>query len=458
MKPAGVIHSTSSEHVCFKANSAGTLPSKTRSVDLPLSLCFALLKASFTVIFLFLLGVDAQTFTFSGSFSVPSQSGGKVILALQQDAQGQVTGTMQGDNATFEVQASTDPGGFIVGVVSDGKGGGFAFEAYPGATSEQLILSIYGDNGEAQEIVFQREASVPTPASQENAAQPNPLAPGNPLASQNPLGADPWLGSFSDGTLNVVLQGANGTYTGTLELAGQRYPLKAQASATELTGQFEANGSSFAFSAKLEGDKMNLSSGGNSYVLSRQMTTNPLASTTSTANPMLTSDPIIAQGSGAKLSQDNALAFIEALEFALQQSGYAKTFAEADKQQMLQALTQNFAQSPAEDQMAMARMREIWTGVKARWATFSPDDQGGIILEIFSLAFGREAVQAYLQQSQVGAQSDSSSGACQTIDDCIYKHASPGQISSMNGQSGCWSSAGCVSYDSQTNTRYYEDR
>jgi hypothetical protein len=414
-------------------------------------------------LFFFVLGLwfaYGQSFNFNGSFATPSESGGSVVLTVQQDAQGAITGTLQGDSATYQIQGTTDPAGFIVGAVLDPQGGGFAFEGYPGSTSDELLLSIYTDNsGEAQgQLVFQRQGAA-TPTRQTQTPQPtanNPLAPANQNA--NPLApTNPWVGTFSDGNLTLSLQGANGQYTGTLELSGQRYRLSASSEGATLVGQFESNGSMFDFSCSLQGDTVTLTSGGTAYALKRQGASNPLEPGSNAPSP--TNDPVIAKGTNGNLTQDNALAFIEALEFALNQSGYTQTFAGAEQQQLLQALTQNYPNLSGNEQAALARMREIWTGVQANWSTMNQDDQGGIILEIYALAFGREAVEAYLQQAQGGGQSsDSGGGGCQTIDDCIAMHASPGQMSAMNGQSSCWSSSGCTYYDSSTNTQYYEDR
>lgn len=415
-------------------------------------------------LFFFILGLwfaCGQGFNFNGSFATPSESGGSVVLTVQQDAQGTITGTLQGDSATYQIQGTTDPAGFIVGAVLDPQGGGFAFEGHPGSTPNELLLTIYTDNsGEAQgQLVFQRQgaatATQPTPTTQPSN---NPLAPANQNA--NPLAApDPWAGTFSDGNLILSLQGANGQYTGTLELSGQHYGLSARSDGANLVGQFESNGSMFDFSCSLQGDTVTLTSGGNNYILKRQGASNPLGPGSSTPSTNPSNDPVIAKGTNGNLTQDNALAFIEALEFALNQSGYTQTFGEAEQQQLLQALTQNYPTLSVDEQAALARMREIWRGVQANWNSLSQDDQGGVILEIYALAFGREAVEAYLQQAQGGGQSvDSGGGGCQTIDDCIAMHASPGQMSAMNGQSSCWSSSGCTYYDSSTNTQYYEDR
>ena len=90
---------------------------------------------------------------------------------------------------------------------------------------------------------------------------------------------------------------------------------------------------------------------------------NPLGGA-SAPNP---NDPVVAQGSYGSLTQDNALAFIEALEFSLQQVGYNYVFTDVDRQQLLQALIQNYPQGQPSDQAILAQARQVWTQVQANW-------------------------------------------------------------------------------------------
>jgi hypothetical protein len=105
------------------------------------------------------------------------------------------------------------------------------------------------------------------------------------------------------------------------------------------------------------------------------------------------------QGHYANLTQDNALAFIEALEFSLNQVGYSYSFTEADYQQLLQALTESFPGANQQDQAVLSQAREIWTRVSANWSTARDDDKKEFILGVFILAFGEETVQQWVVQN-----------------------------------------------------------
>lgn len=87
-------------------------------------------------------------------------------------------------------------------------------------------------------------------------------AAGNPLA---PSQGDPLVGIFAGDGLTITVEGANGQYTGQLELGGQIFPFTAEASGGTLNGTFDSGGSSFSFVATLEGDALSLVSGSATY-------------------------------------------------------------------------------------------------------------------------------------------------------------------------------------------------
>ena len=79
-----------------------------------------------------------------------------------------------------------------------------------------------------------------------------------------------YVGSFQSAEMQVELHArTDGRYTGTIELQGQKLPLTARESGTELTGAFTAGGKSFPFTATLVGPKLQLVSEGHAYVLTR---------------------------------------------------------------------------------------------------------------------------------------------------------------------------------------------
>lgn len=77
-------------------------------------------------------------------------------------------------------------------------------------------------------------------------------------------------GSYSNQELKLQLRDAGaGSYSGTLMLEGQTYPLSAQGTASQLKGEFSAGGNRFAFTARVDGMRMTLNSAGVDHVLSR---------------------------------------------------------------------------------------------------------------------------------------------------------------------------------------------
>lgn len=141
------------------------------------------------------------------------------------------------------------------------------------------------------------------PAGGDNAAPPadgNPLG-GNPLGGNPPGQAQPFAGKFSDGNLTLELAPANGAYGGTLTLGSRRFPAKAKANNQSLEGSFDSGGTSFPFTAKLDGNTLTLSSGGKTYTL-RRAAVNPLGASGSAEPvnpPALASNAVGDIGTGA---------------------------------------------------------------------------------------------------------------------------------------------------------------
>lgn len=391
---------------------------------------------------------------YSGTYTLQG-----ITLVLQQDAQGNIRGTMTGNGNTVQIEGFFDNGD-AYGYMSDSQGklGFLAYLNETGLDFYMLELDAQGNPVEnsAQKYTFTRQGTQATPPPQQPA---NPLGgTGNPLgATGNPLGqaTDPLSGTFSDGNITLTLQGTNGSYTGTLTAGGQSYPTEAKGSVQSLSGTFSVAGTTYMYAASLQGDTLSLTSDGSTYQLKRQggAASNPL---NTPATPPVVSGKTLAQGQYAALTEDNAHAFIEAFTFALGQAGYAQGFSPTERQQILEAVVKNYPTLKPEEQQALGRMREVWTSLQTHWPTLAQQNKEAAVLGIFALAFGEEAVQQYMAQNQGGGQSSGSSGGCQTIDDCIYKYASPGQIQDMNGSTSCWATSGCSYYDSTTNTQYYD--
>ena len=287
-----------------------------------------------------------------------------------------------------------------------------------------------------------------------------------PGSESNPLGGvgdqqvpapEPILGSFEGDGLRVRVAGGEGTYSGELVLGGQSYAFEATGGPAGLSGTFSASGASYPFTASLSGDLLVVESGGGTYRTQRvgaapAAPANPLGGAASPPAPA-GNDAVLVQGSHATLTQDNANAFVEALEFSLQQAGFSGTFTQAERAQILQALAQNYPTLPPSDQAVLAQARDVWTRVQTNWAAATPADQREFVMGVFVLAFGPEAVQ---QAAQGGGGGAGSGIGCSNIDDCMSSYADPQTYQDTMNAQGCWAAAGCSDYDPVDNSFSYD--
>jgi hypothetical protein len=88
--------------------------------------------------------------------------------------------------------------------------------------------------------------------------------------SSNQVEIAPFAGVFKSNVMALTLQG-DGDYTGTLEFKGKSYPVTASAQGNTLSGTFDSDGSSFDFSATLQDTTLTLESGGQSYTMLKDL-------------------------------------------------------------------------------------------------------------------------------------------------------------------------------------------
>jgi hypothetical protein len=81
--------------------------------------------------------------------------------------------------------------------------------------------------------------------------------------------ADPFVGSFSDGTGTVVFKKASKGYTGSFELQGQSFPVSAAKVGNRVIGTFEAGGNTYMFEAHAQGNGLAVSLNGQTFQLTR---------------------------------------------------------------------------------------------------------------------------------------------------------------------------------------------
>jgi hypothetical protein len=221
------------------------------------------------VLVLGLLTTSASAQSFTGTYTMSNNTGGALVLTLQQGGDGNVTGTLSGNGTTFQVQGVLEDDA-VVGAVTT-PNGGLYFEAYLLGAELEFTLIEPDANGDpnydtAEDLLFARQDGVtaaPMPAG-------GGVAGANPLAAANPLTmSDPLVGTFSDGNLVLQLEGGNGSYTGQIQLSGQTFPLTAQGSEDNVTGTFGTGDGEFPLALSHSQGTVTLATGGTSYVLQR---------------------------------------------------------------------------------------------------------------------------------------------------------------------------------------------
>ena len=83
------------------------------------------------------------------------------------------------------------------------------------------------------------------------------------------LAGDSFAGGYTGPKLSIEIVVGDNSYTGSLHLGNQVFPIKAQATAGQLVGTFTSGGHEFPFTASLAGDNMTLTSGSTTYQLTR---------------------------------------------------------------------------------------------------------------------------------------------------------------------------------------------
>jgi len=377
---------------------------------------------------------------YSGTYVMQGQKG-PVTLTLAQSGE-QVSGRLEGGGVAFNLEGAVDDEG-VYGVVYSEQGELY-FELAVQGNQLQLILAPFDpdtgkpDPDRAVQYLMTRQAAGGGNNPLAQPAKPNPLAQ---------TSADPFVGSFAGDGLNIVIQGGNGNYSGQIQAGGQTYPLTAQASGGVMQGVFSGGGQQYQFAAKVEDGTLLFQTGGKTYQLQRTggggqaAAGNPLAGKSS--NP---DDPVIARGQYAELTLDNALAFIEAIEFSLQQLGRQVSYGEAEKKQMLEAIVQSYPQGSKQEQVILARARQIWNNAQANWAQTPLEDRREFVTDVLVLAFGEDTTRQLIAEATGGGGGGGGGG----VDVSGW-----GEVSSdISNTTGCWGSNGC-SYDSASNTYEY---
>ena len=149
---------------------------------------------------------------------------------------------------------------------------------------------------------------------------------------------------------------------------------------------------------------------------------------------------VVAQGAGGALTEDGVAAYIEALEFCLNEVGQPTRFDPQTRAQIGQALVRSFPNLAIEDQQGLAQARAIWTEYAQGWAQLPLDEKREFTYAILALAYGEQmAAQA------VGYDQGGGGGG-----EAYYPEVN------APGTTDCWASAGCTGYDAATDSYSYE--
>jgi len=139
--------------------------------------------------------------SYSGTYTAKNNQGGTVTLAIKQDAKGNATGTLSGNNTTFQVKATVNAEGLYGTVVSDS--GTLLIAAQLEGAQLKVVLAEPLPNGQpnmaaARRLVMARSGGgVPGKGGTSAAATRVQAAPGpGPGQAQAQAGQDGQISAF----------------------------------------------------------------------------------------------------------------------------------------------------------------------------------------------------------------------------------------------------------------------
>lgn len=311
------------------------------------------------------------------------------------------------------------------------------------------------------------------------------------LALAAMAGAQPFAGTYHGATdvgpAVVVFQQEGAALTGTLEAPGLAFGLSGEVRDGVAYGQVHTGQGTAGFEAHVQGDALGLylyefdAAGGVAagsvieLVLERAVaaapaapalgglrSANPAAPTTPSEPAATGGSPVLAVGAHGQLTEDAAHAFLEALEFVLAQIGAPYAFPEAERRAALEELARSFPLADPDEQRVLADARFVWTQVRANWASASLEAQREFALGVLALAFGEEAVRAWVGEdagggaSAGGGSAGGGSDGCGSFDECAGAYVDGQTWSDTFNTQSCWAAAGCSSFDTSTGTFEYD--
>jgi hypothetical protein len=402
--------------------------------------------------------------TYAGDYEGDTPSGS---LRLQFIERGdELTGVLTGPGLRWDLEGVVYPADGVAAGAASSADGMIGFEAYLDGDLLGLYLFELSPEGapiveSAVELVLRRTDAPPRDAPQVTAprradapptpggvaAAANPLAPAAPPV--NPLApADPFIGTFADGAMTLHLVGGAGQYEGRIEFGGQVYPARATRDGAALRGAFTSAGQEFAFIAAFDGATLSFETGGATYRLTPAQTAAAAQADPAGAPPPAPpgGNHVLAEGAFGRLTLDNAFAFIEAVEFALEQVGYPYRFTAAERDELLASFTAAYPLATQADQAVLAQAREIWTNAQANWPRASEEDRRQFVLGVFALFFGEEAVAQWAAAGTARPQGGGAARSCGSFEECTSAFVDERTWTETFHSQGCWAAAGCSDY------------
>lgn len=355
---------------------------------------------------------------FTGRFSGDAPIG-RVTVVLETSAQG-LTGTLDAPGVRLVLE----------GVTEGAVGYGYAYTA-----DEALGFEAYLDGALLGLYVFELDAFGR--ALVDSAVEL--------LLERVPAVLD---GRYADDRITLTLRTTATGYEGEVGSADRRYSVAGVATSDGVRGTFSGHGDTYGFVAVVVGDGLRFETGGAVYDLHRVEGVSGAPDVT-----------VVARGTAADLSRDDALAFLEALEFVLEEVGYAYRFSDAERAEALTAFARTFPSMDDVDQVVLSQARTIWERVRLNWHRSDERERREFALGVLVLAFGDATVASWVgpQGSEGQGQALGSGSGCASFDDCAASFVDQQTWTDTFNAQGCWSAAGCESYDSGSGTFTYSD-
>lgn len=245
---------------------------------------------NFMVLLCIFSTLQATAVDFSGTFSGQLPEG-PITLKMEQGASGSISGTMTDtDGSTFKVDAELEGKTAFGSMFNDWIE--LYFEAELDGQTLTLVAVPYDAYGNLLFDNAQQYSLIKEGVAAKSAPKLGQKSMDRPLG-KNSETEDGWSGTFSDGTLTLTLTDSGGQYTGQAKMNGLTFPVQGKVkTADTLEGTYTDQGVPQFFKAVRVGDRVTLTTGMNTYHLTRQGTsidTAPKSQSSKAATPK--SDP-----------------------------------------------------------------------------------------------------------------------------------------------------------------------